>query len=403
MYQTAPDQLSPELRARYDIIGMDPRGVGKSTPVRCMSARQATRLLHQQKNLTKAAEANAKVCGQKSGHLLPFVGTDNVARDLDVVRAVLDDDKLNYLGFSYGTVIGQFYAQLHPRRVGRMVLDSVVNPALWPADAAGQAVAFETALGVFVQSCIDRGNCPMGPRRGEAIEKIDALVERVRAKPLATGTRGEPPLTSSALLQILSGAMYREDTWPALAKALAAAFDDDIAPLAAFAGNSRGDGDDDPDNDETGGPSAVRCLHLRPEQRTPEALDNAIAEAGQDAPIFGESAEDDRVCAVWPAPSMPWAGRAMTAAGAPEILLVNNRYDASTPISWARSVDGQLASATLVTNTSGGHIFYPKGPCTRQVVDDYLLRGKTPPKNKTCHDRAPGITPPARDGERPST
>ncbi|NGN67636.1 alpha/beta hydrolase [Streptomyces sp. A7024] len=385
VYQTAPDQLSSKLRARYDIIGMDPRGVGRSSPVRCMTYREYSRLQQRETDPAKVAEAFARSCEKKSGDLLPFVGSDNAARDLDVVRAALGADKLDYLGFSYGTELGQFYAEQFPRRVGRMALDSVVNPTT-ARDYAARAVAFETALGVFVQSCLDKGHCPMGSRRAAVLAKIDGLVDRARSKPLATG-RGTPPVGAETLVQGIYQAMYQEGAWPALSKALAAAFAGDGRPLGAFL--EAGDGSPDPDEDAVGGNSAVDCIQHRPEDRTPEAVRESIAEAGRDAPLFGREFAAGAIwrCAKWPAPSIPLAGRALTAEGAPEILLVNNRNDPATPVSGARGVEGQLADATLVTNDSGGHLFYPKGRCTQQVVDDFLLRGKLPAGNKTCHDR----------------
>ncbi|MFE6282928.1 alpha/beta hydrolase [Streptomyces sp. NPDC057877] len=381
VYQTAPEQLSAELRGRYDIVGLDPRGVGKSSPVRCMTNARLARLQRSGADPVKVAEAFAESCAEKSGRLLPFVGTDNAARDLDVVRAALGADKLDYLGFSYGTELGQYYAEQFPRRVGRMALDSVVNPTT-TRDFAARAVAFETTLGVFVQSCIDQGDCPMGTRRGTVLEEIGDLVARARSKPLSAG-RANPPVSSSVLVQGMYQAMYQQDTWPALAKALAGGFDGDGERLGAFFQ----DGGDD-DGVTIGANIAVECLQYRPEDRTPEAVRAAIAEAGRDAPLFGKELAARVLwgCAKWPTPSIPQAGRAMTAQGAPEILLVNNLNDPATPVSGARAVEGQLDKATLATNASGGHLFYPQGPCTRRVVDDFLVRGKLPAKSQACDD-----------------
>ncbi|MEV8535819.1 alpha/beta fold hydrolase [Streptomyces sp. NPDC051211] len=153
LYNFAADGFTPQLRARYDIIGMDPRGVGKSREVRCQTQKEQAAL--QQKvgeDFQAFGKALAAACTKRAGDLLPFVGTDNAARDLDVVRAVLGDNKLNFYGVSYGTLLGQFYAEQFPAKTGRMVLDSVVDPTVWPGDTTVESVAFETSLKVFVQS-----------------------------------------------------------------------------------------------------------------------------------------------------------------------------------------------------------------------------------------------------------
>lgn len=387
--------FTPTLHARYDIIGMDPRGAGKSAPVRCQTPQEMAQTAQQHpEDEVAQAKAFVAACKAKSGRLLAHVGTDNVARDLDVVRAVLGEPKLHYLGFSYGTALGLFYAQQFPGKVGRMVLDSVADPADWPGDPAAQPVGFETTLGVFVATCTARPHCPMGNDRAQALEQIDKLTERVETRPLPTGAH-TPPLNDDLLLGLLSQAMYDEQVWPPMADALGAALAGDGGPLGQLAAQAAG-GSAQAADDATGSFEAVACLHQRPEERTLAAARQGAQEAATAAPVFGpQMAEMLLRCAVWPAPSLPQAGRAVTDRNIPPILLAANLYDPATPVQWARDVHGQLARSVLVTNTSGGHIFYRKGPCTHRVVDSYLTTGRLPAKGTVCHDRAPGLTPPS--------
>ncbi|MEV5341981.1 alpha/beta hydrolase [Streptomyces sp. NPDC052676] len=383
----ATDYFSPQMRERYDIIGMDPRGVGNSTRVRCPSGQELERLARK----PGVEKAFAESCASRSGRLLDFVGTDNAARDLDVVRSVLGERKLNYYGASYGTLLGQFYAAEFPHSVGRMVLDSVVDPTVWPSDSAGQAVAYDTALQIFVQSCLDKGGCVLGTERAAVIKKIADLTVQLDENPLDLGAGSE--LTGGELTDVLRGAMYEEEAWPRLEKALAGLFVRNARPMAELLDSSRR-GEDEADNGA--GTTAIRCLHLRPEERTAAASRQAAQEAVKKAPLFGAVAAAEReVCHYWPAASLANAGRAIAAEGSPTILLVHNTYDGATPIQWARSVEGQLSKARLVTNTSGGHGFYTMGRCTKETVDRFLLHGTLPARDATCHDRAPGVAVPS--------
>ncbi|MEV6787675.1 alpha/beta hydrolase [Streptomyces sp. NPDC051098] len=389
VYDFASD-YSPAVRARYDIVGMDPRGVGASSPVHCLSDQEQARLAAMDGDASAGALDYAKACGKRSGDLLPFLGTDNVARDLDIIRAALGDEKLTYHGVSYGTLLGQFHAHQFPHRAGRMVLDSIVDPTVWPADTTSEAAAFDTALGVFVQTCLDSPKCPMGTSRSAVTREIDDLLTRSNDEPLkaADGT-----ITGLELSFALNQALFDEGTWQPLQQALGAAFRGDTAALTRLL---------HPEESSTSGKSstndglaenaAVRCLHLRPEQRTAHAVDEITAEVNKAAPLFGPQFLFARsLCTDWPAPPIPNAGRALTAKGAPEILLVQNSFDAATPVQGARSVEGQLDNARLITNISGGHGFYDKGPCTRKVVDDYLTAGALPARGTVCHDRAEGL------------
>ncbi|GAA2721005.1 alpha/beta hydrolase [Actinocorallia aurantiaca] len=378
--------FSKALRARYDVIGMDPRGVGSSTPVVCRtsSPRRAAEI-EGAENPDDYAALFAESCAEASGELLPNVRTPSVARDLDLVRAVLGQELLHFYGASYGTLLGRFYAHLFPARVGRMALDSVVDPTGWPGDPTAQAVGFETAFRVMVGRCAQRPRCPLGHDPAGAVARVGRLIARTEDSPMKAGAG--TVLTGREVLRVIQLATYREEAWPPVTEALAAALRGDGGPLRTLAAEVSGAA---PNRESLSGSyQAVVCPHLRPEERTARAARDSGRAALRAAPLFGRQVEAQRrACARWPVPSLPEAGMAVRADGSPPLLLVHNRHDAATPVHWARSAYGELPGSVLVLNDSGGHGFYPMGECTRRIVDRFLVEGVMPDPGTLCEDHA---------------
>jgi pimeloyl-ACP methyl ester carboxylesterase len=367
------------LRARYDIVGMDPRGVGRSSPVDCgLSVKEQ----EETDPLTAAGEL-AKACERSAGSLIPYVGTDNAARDLDIARAVLGEQKLDYYGVSYGTLLGLTYADLFPHETGRMVLDSVDSPTS-ENNPAEQGEGFEATFMFFVASCVQFASpCPMGATRSAAVANYDAMISRLQSAPLTLSSG--LVLTGDTLTGLVSQALYNEAYWRALWKTLGSLINGtpDLARIEALAATfGQGGGDQSY--------QAIYCLTLRPGQRTVAAARQAARVAVAAAPRFGGLIEGTRLdCALWPVASPANAGQSLHAAGAPVILLVNNRYDPATPLVWAQQVHSDVAGSLLVTNVAGGHGFYPMGPCTHAVVDNFLVSFLKPAPGTVCHDRNP--------------
>jgi pimeloyl-ACP methyl ester carboxylesterase len=381
--------FTPQLLARYDIIGMDPRGVGLSSPVTCKTPASTPA------DPVAAATVFARACEQTSGKILPYVGTDNAARDLDIARAALGDARLDYYGVSYGTLLGQYYAQMFPHQVGRMVLDSVDSPAS-STDPPDQARAFETTLQVLAQTCVDRGHCPMGSSRQQILARFDQLLARLQSKPMPA-IRGSTPLNAGDLLSALQDTLSNEQDWPAAEAELAALFvGKQLAAPAGPAGQATQKALGSSQGDEQDGSfQAIYCPTVPQDQRTVAAAEAAGREAQQVAPHFAAGTEQVWLsCAEWPVRSPAMAGQAIRAPGTPTILLVNNTYDPRTPVGDARVVQADLANSVLVTNEGAGHGFYQMGPCTHKVVDDYLLTGVKPKPGPTCHDRPALATAP---------
>jgi pimeloyl-ACP methyl ester carboxylesterase len=215
-------KLMADLNTRFDLVGFDPRGVGQSAPVRCLSGPQIDAAdaidpvlddPQEKKAYIDSRKAIAQACEQTSGKVLPFVDAASAAKDMDVLRVALGDTKLSYFGLSYGTYLGQMYAHLFPTHVRALALDAVVDPALRFTDRELQTVAaFETNLQAFLTYCRTVGSCQLGAS-GDPAEKLYGLMQRLDRQPLAVGHR---KLTRSLALEAVLIAMYSPRSWDIL-------------------------------------------------------------------------------------------------------------------------------------------------------------------------------------------
>ena len=383
--------FSTSIRARFDIVGFDPRGVGASTPIRCVdnldhfipedsTADTPAELA----NLLDGAKAFAQECGQRNASLLPYLSTEDVARDLDQVRAALGDATLTYLGFSYGTLIGEDYASLFPTHIRALVLDGVVDPSLGEATfREEQAVAFEGALDRFLADCAARPSCAFysGGRPGPA---FDTLMRQIDRHPVAT-----PRLTNRESVgptqawEAVTQSLYAQAAWPVLADALAQARAGDGSLMLLLGDPLRGRNPDGSYSNLVDAYYAVTCLDW-PAPRNPAAYSALATRFTAVAPRVGRLlAFNDVDCAYWPTPPERIPA-AVTAPGAPPIVLVGSTGDPATPYAWAQSVARQLTSAVLVTRVGEGHTGYLVSACVRDAVDAYLLYRTVPPAGLRC-------------------
>ncbi|MFE6748227.1 alpha/beta hydrolase [Kitasatospora purpeofusca] len=390
------------VRARFDIVGFDPRGVAGSKPaVDCGDQEQSaapspsgpdrnavvpTTEAERQALLTEA-DRSAAACSARSGGILPHVGTQDAARDLDVLRAALGDRKLSYLGWSYGTYLGTVYGELFPQRVRALVLDGAVDPAQdWSERVLRSGVAFRRAVDDYADNCaaVAGRACPADSPEG--IRKLVAdLYERTARKPLkidGSTRRVDQNLLHSALTK----AMYTpESQWKPLSEALRSAHRGNGTALAALAGDTNGSDDDSggggggsetvPDNSDAV-LSAVNCLDI-PHPADPQAYWELLDRARQQSGVFGAStalAELD--CRTWPKGGT--APHRVTAAGLPPVLVVGTTGDPATPYEDAQSLAAQLPGGMLLTHKGSGHTAYGRGnACVDGAVDGYLT-GLTP-------------------------
>jgi pimeloyl-ACP methyl ester carboxylesterase len=381
------------LNTRFDLVVFDPRGIGQSAPVRCLDGPQedAFNALdpvlddpQEKQDGIVADQQYAAGCKQKSARLLPFVDTASVARDLDVIRAALGDAKLTYLGFSYGTFIGENYAHLFPSHIRALTLDGVIDPTLTPNDLLyAQLVGFEQNLQAFLTDCRARRNgsspCTYA-KSGDPGTKLMALMQRLDTTPLQVGSRS---LTRALAVIGVLVTLYDQSSWPYLDQALTLADRGNGALLVQFSDIYLGRNADGTYDNQTDAGVAVNCID-RPVPAGVAAYDALGSKYAAASPLFGPAFQySNLLCAYWPYPAAGQPGP-ITADGAPPILLVGGTNDPATPYSWAQAVSKQLTSSVLLTRVGNGHVSYDKSSCAKQAIDSYLMDLTVPAEGTVC-------------------
>jgi pimeloyl-ACP methyl ester carboxylesterase len=394
-YATSADQIvSPTIRAAFDVVGFDPRGVGRSTPVECVSDPELDEALGSgDPTPDTPAEVQALVdgvsefnsaCSASSPGLLPHVGTVDVARDLDILRAGVGEDRLYYLGKSYATSIGIEYLRQFPERTGRVVLDGVVDPSLTAEEfALGQAGGFELALSRFADACTQQ-RCSLGETPEDVVAAVDEVLAAADDSPLPTTGR---PLTEGLAFYGILFPLYlpAEQGYATLERALSSALNGDGTALLAIADaylQRQPDGSY-PTNQWEVIP-AVSCLD-RPSDATPSDVEALLPAFREASPTFGDSlAWGVLGCTDWPV-SSDGLPAPVTAPTAPPVLVLGTTGDPATPYEWAVAVADQLETATLVTFDGTSHLAYRKGSaCVDEAVHAYLLDGSIPEDETRC-------------------
>jgi pimeloyl-ACP methyl ester carboxylesterase len=399
------DQIPTSIRDRYDLVSFDPRGVGNSRPVHCIDGATADRLNAVDPTPNSVAELPAyhdgthtqvdlvAECVAKNGQWLANVGTRNVARDMDRLRVALGDERLTYLGFSYGTVIGAVYAQMFPDRVGRLVLDSAVDLSASPLDELrANAAGFEGALDAFLASCGRDAKCKFrnGGDPAAALKALQTRFEnglRLRTANPSTGKTSNRKAGVAAFYTALISALYdKHYGWPTLAQALGDAQKGDGSVLLYLADSYNGRHDDGTyDNiDEVIG--VILCDDRR--DAVP-SLAEFTAEYERDVaqyPFLGSYVGSTPLGCD---PRLPRsaAGEAVgdvRVTGTPPILVVGTSNDPATPYAGALDLAGRIAGSRLLTFDSTEHTAYTKSACIDRAVDAYLLRGTLPDAGKRC-------------------
>ncbi|GAA1938831.1 alpha/beta hydrolase [Microbacterium aoyamense] len=381
------------LQERYDVIGFDPRGVGESTAVTCLDDAEMDAYLFDlvpgargsdewSDALIEKHEAFADACDANSDGILPFITTDQAARDMDLLRGVLGDKQLNYLGYSYGTFLGATYAKLFPERVGRLVLDGAIDPAVSGLDVnVTQGIGFESALRAYMADCLTTSDCPFRGTTDEAMADLGALLASVDQRPLEAADGRM--LGADALLQAIVTALYTQDNWPYLTQALTDVLrgDPEFAWVLVDFYYDRVDGVYQDNSSEAF--RAYNCMDY-PVDSDDADLAAAQATLEAEAPTVAPYWFGPDSCSVWPYP--PTGVREPIAAeGAAPILVVGTTNDPATPYEWSVALAEQLASGVLVTRVGEGHTGFNKGnACVDDAVESYLLDGTVPESDITC-------------------
>ena len=390
---TFASQASKKVLDGYDIVGFDPRGVGDSTPLKCLSDKALDAFANvdpdpdDEAEITELRQSTIELgnaCRHNSGELASHVSTLEAAKDIDVLRALLGQKRLDYYGASYGTQLGATYAQLFPTNVGRMILDGAVDPSLDDAQQGlGQAEGFQRALTAYIADCVKKTTCPLGTEPAAAQQKLSDFMQGLDQKPLKT--KGNRVVTEALGFYGIAVTLYARENWPALTAELSQAFKGDgtiMLGLADLYFGRRSDGSYKDNSSES--IYAVRCLDSTGSSTLAE-VKASISAYEKISPTFGRSLAWSALgCTDWPLRTKNTQIK-VSAKGAPPILVVGTTRDPATPYEWAQALAKQLDSGALVTREGDGHTGYHAGnACIDTIIDRFLLDDVVPKDGVTC-------------------
>ena len=391
--------VSVDLQREFDIVGWDPRGVGRSSAVTCYEdpaeldafifgipeAEFGT--AEWEEEVTTSSIAFGERCAELTGPLLGHVDTASTVRDLDMLRAIVGDPQLNYFGYSYGTDIGARYADAFPDKVGRLVLDGATDPTTSTFEVVlAQSVGFENALRAYLAACPELGECPFPNDVDESLLLIRELFDRLNESPIE-GADGR--LFDGAVLDIaIATALYDEGSWSYLNQMFAelrtGIVDTGFLLADFYYGREGGEYIDN----SLEAFIAINCLDYPVEtDRAVIAEQNArLLEAAPT--LTSPSPLGDVLCANWPHQFDGELGP-VEGEGAAPIVVIGTTGDPATPIQWAEALAEQLESGVLLTWVGEGHIAYDEGdPCINDAVDAYFIEGTVPDDGLVCDPTA---------------
>lgn len=391
----APQLKDSPLAKRFDLVGFDPRGVGSSTPaLDCLTDADWT---DQRDDLNvdpspagvARTEAKNKLyaerCAQRSGgaEVLAHVGTREVAKDLDILRAVLGDQKLSYVGYSYGTRIGTQYAEDFPQNVRVMVLDGALDPTETTIDREVKQIAgFQQAFQAFAADCAKNRLCPLGTDPAQATAAYQVLTRSLITKPLMVGSR---ELSYSDAVTGTIQALYLKDLWPPLQRGLSGLASGDGRILLLLADLYYGRSDSGHYDQEQDAFTAISCVD---EQRI---TDRSVVAATTAASNAAAPFQDDGLgvvaaldpCAFWPVPAtgMP---HVPNVTGLPPTLVISTTGDPATPYQAGVDLAKQIGGS-LLTYEGTQHTVALRGvACIDDIVNAYLIDATRAPDGKRC-------------------
>ncbi|MCB5170144.1 alpha/beta hydrolase [Streptomyces bambusae] len=395
--------LPPEVRDQYDLIGFDPRGVGKSGPITCGLTPEEQQFQRPYRPETfdsdvAWAKGVADKCREKVGDKLPYITTRNTARDMDTLRTVLGEKKISYLGKSYGTYLGAVYSQMFPQNTDRFVLDSGVDPArVW---RGMQQVWAEQSVPDFDRwtkwAAEHNAEFGLGDSAKAVSDTFWALVERADKEPIKFDGRGWPPeVTGDDIRRNARGYAYYPPFFTELFSALKAASEGKTLPSGAEAEKlQKALADQDQGAPAAAGASepaadnstavwwSVVCGDTDTWPRDPGQYAKDAARDKKAYPLFGDISSNIKPCAFWDKPveqATPMDKKAKN------VLIVQNEWDPQTPLTSGQGLHKALKGSRMVTVAGGeGHIVYPSGSCADASVTKYLTTGQLPPKDLTC-------------------
>jgi pimeloyl-ACP methyl ester carboxylesterase len=379
-----PDQVTD----RFDLVGFDPRGVGRSSPVECFSDADLDEGFGAEPDPVEQAEfdeavaestQDAEACGAKYGETLRLFSTRQAAHDLDALREAVGDEQISYLGYSYGTLLGAVYAQLFPENIRALVLDGAVDPQQDSiASSEEQAVGFERAMDNFTGWCTQTPDeCPLEP---DARTAIAGALDAARVAPVP-GDDGRDA-TGGWVFTAVIAALYSQDYWQPLAAAIDQLGGGDatgVFELADSYTQRRADGSYSNLFDAN---AAVNCAD--------DDTDLTVTEVRQyqeqwrdEYPMFGGPVAMGMLgCVLWPGGSDPFP--VGPAEGAPPILVVGTLGDPATPYESTARLAELLGTGMVLTWEGEGHTAYPETSCINDAVGAYLIDLTVPDEGTSC-------------------
>ncbi|MET8153314.1 alpha/beta hydrolase [Actinoplanes sp. NPDC049668] len=428
----APYFLSDSLLQRFDIVGVDPRGIGASANVRCFkSVKDQTAVLDlmnvpfpftkaEEKRYVTGSKRFGKACSTTGKKLAGAMSTAEVARDMDVMRRAVGDKKLNYLGFSYGSALGQYYANLFPDRFRALVIDGVLDPVAWVGntkkildDRLRSSDGAYKALNEILKRCDRAGETHCVFAAGDPVKNFDTIARELRAKPLQLpdGEGGTFTVTYAIFVSAILGSLYDLNAGQAVteisAEVWAALHEGSTAALTerARAAQATKRGYDFPYQNGFEAMSAVVCTDGR-HPADAGSWPAATARRDQKAPYFGRAwGWIDSQCAnkTWTVQDEDAYRGPFTRRTAAPVLVVGNFWDPATNYQGAVASSRLLPNSRLLSSNNWGHTAYGSGVCATTSIDDYLLTGRPPAKGKVCTDSVQPFTEPLPPPGEPAT
>jgi pimeloyl-ACP methyl ester carboxylesterase len=374
--QLVYSHLPADVTSQYAVFSFDPRGTGASTPISCGDTSKLTphpalpylpATSRQEQQRISTARQVASQCGTNAKSMLPYLTVDNEARDLDRIRVALGKDKIDYLGYSAGTRLGATYATLFPTHVGRMILDSVVDPTVstYHTGYEQDPALRNRAMELFAWAATKDATYHLGTT-AQAVESTWQSVRSALAAKPAGGRAGIAELDD-----LLASAMYEDDSWPEAVQAVTdyrAGRPDGL--LSATDQLASGDVD--------AGQLAYNCVDPGWPSDWPTWHADTTA-AARTAPLFAWlNTWYSAPCAFWPVP--PVQPVRIGSVKVPPVLLLQGNDDAATPLIGAQRMHEVLAGSALLVDAGGNHASYliDPNPCIDDKAGNYLLTGQLP-------------------------
>ena len=394
------------ILANYDVIGFDPRGIGQSTPITCWSPEDVQAIVagraQAPSQLTTGSAGDIVAKGSRDAatcqkytevpEILDHMDTRSVARDMDVMRALVGDQDLNFLGYSYGTYLGAVYTELFPDNVGRVVLDSAMDPALSRQEAfEGDAAAEEQTLRTYIESQQGQAGFPLNGSTDEAVTRLATFLDGLDANPLTVSDGGDPVDRAKATTAIKTLVVTSPDNWPLLTEGLAQAMNAHDGTVLMRNAKSLSGGGGSPKTEEQTvrllqflyAFSANRCLDF-PDTGNQASWDAALASYRRDYPVFHSLVpQHDAYCHGWGHTGKTEPVDVDVDATNP-VLVVGILHDPATPYPWSKALVSRLRNSHLLSVDMYGHGATGFNSCATAKVNDYFVKGALPSDGEVC-------------------